>query len=307
MKNIAAILHSAVLISTPLLYAATGALYTELAGMLNIALEGMLLTGAFAAVAAVFITGNIAAGIMAAVIASAVLALLTAFAALKLKSNVFIAGLAANLLAGGLTAVMSQHLFKTRGVVPLRDFSGLGIVDIPVIRNAGILGSLLSGFSLYTYGAWLVLFLSWLIIRKTPFGYRLRACGMHPEVLRSLGINSDIYRYAAFLFSGFFCGLGGSFLSLNLGAYIPNMPAGRGWIALVIMLLARRRPLGILVAAFVYGLAEAFSNYAQGIINFPAELILAMPYVITLLAITGASLFTARKAHAEKAPRFAPH
>jgi simple sugar transport system permease protein len=305
--KIAAILHSAVLISTPLLFAATGGLYTELAGMMNIALEGMLLTGAFAAVAAVSLTGSIAAGITAAVITSTLLALVTAFSALKLKSNVFIAGLAANLLAGGLTAVMSQHFFNTRGVVPLRDFSGLFVVDIPVIAETRVVGSMVSGFSLYTYGAWLLLLLSWIIIHKAPFGYRLRACGAHGEVLHSLGINGDIYRYGSFLISGFFCGLGGSFLSLNLGAYIPNMPAGRGWIALVIMLLARRRLPGVLAAAFIYGLAEALSNYAQGIVNFPAELILAMPYGITLLAITGASLFTVRKARAGKASRPAPH
>jgi len=307
VKNIFAILHSTVLIMTPLLCAATGGLYTGLAGMLNIALEGMLLTGAFAAIAAVSLTGSVAAGIIAAIIASSMLALLTAFATLKLKSNVFIAGLAANLLAGGLTIVLSQRLFNTRGVVALRDFAALPVIDIPLIKNIPIIGALVSGYSLYTYAALLLLPLSWIVIYKTPFGYRLRGCEKHVDVLHSLGIESGKYCYASFLISGVCCGIGGSFLSLNLGAYVPNMPAGKGWIALVIMLLARRRPLGILVAAFVYGLAEALSNYAQGIIKIPAELILAMPYAITLLAICAASILTSRKAHAEKARRPATH
>ena len=295
MKSVLAVLHSAILISTPLLFAATGGLYTQLAGILNIALEGMLLTGAFAAIAAVSLTGNIAVGIAAAIAASSALALLTAFTALKLKSNVFISGLAANLLASGLTVVMSQRLFGTRGVVVLRDFNVLPVLHIPVIGKVFVIGNLVSGFSLYTYVAWLLLFFSWAFIYKTPFGYRLRASGMHAEALYSLGINGDIYRYVAFVLSGLFCGIGGSFLSLNLGAFVPNMPAGKGWIALVIMLLARRRPLGLLIAAFVYGIAEAFSNYAQGVINIPAELILAMPYVFTLLAIIGASIYVKQK------------
>jgi simple sugar transport system permease protein len=292
---------------TPLLCAATGGLYTGLAGMLNIALEGMLLAGAFAAIAALSLTGSVAAAIIAALIASSVLALLTAFSTLKLKSNVFIAGLAANLLAGGLTVVLSQRLFNTRGVVPLRDFAALPVIDIPLLKDIPFIGALVSGYSPYTYAALLLLPISWLIIYKTPFGYRLRACEKHADVLHSLGIESDRYRYAAFLISGLCCGIGGSFLSLNLGAFVPNMSAGKGWIALVIMLLARRSPLDILIAAFVYGLAEAFSNYAQGIINIPSELILAMPYVITLLAICAASILTVRKAHAEKARRPATH
>ena len=292
---------------TPLLCAAAGGLFTALAGMLNIALEGMLLAGAFAAIAAFALTGSAAAAIAAAICASAALAMLTAFATLKLKSNVFIAGLAANLLAGGLSVVLSQRIFNTRGVVPLRDFAALPVIKIPLISNIPLIGNLLSGYSLFTYAAVLLLPLSWVIIYKTSFGYRLRACGKHAEVLHSLGINSGNYRYAAFLFSGIFCGIGGAFLSLNLGAFVPNMSAGRGWIALVVMLLGKQRLSGLFIAAFVYSLAEAFSNYAQGLISISSELILAMPYVITLLAIAGASILTGRRARAGKERQPAKH
>ena len=295
MKSMLAVLQNSVLIMTPLLFAAVGGLYTELAGMLNIALEGMLLSGAFAAIAAVSLTGSFAAGIAAAIIASTVLAFITAFATLKLKSNVFISGLAANLLAGGLTVVMSQRLFNTRGVVVVHDIPALPLINIPLIRDIPVLGNLVSGYSPYTLASLLVLLVSGLVIYRTPFGYRLRACGKHADVLHSLGIKSDTYRYAAFLISGVCCGIGGSFLSLNLGAFVPQMSAGKGWIALVIMLLGMRRPLGVLAAAFLYGVAEAFSNYAQGIIAIPAELILAMPYIITLLAIIGASIYVKHK------------
>ena len=162
-------MHSAVIIMTPLLFAATGGLYTELAGMLNIALEGLLLIGAFAAVAAVYFTGNFAAGLIAVILASVILSALLAFTTIKLRSNVFITGLAANLLAVGLTAVLSQYFFKTRGVIALPD-------------------ALLSARNVYVYAGLLLLLVSWLVIYKTPFGYRLRACAKHTTALTSLGI-----------------------------------------------------------------------------------------------------------------------
>ena len=287
-------LSSAVVIMTPLLLAATGGLFTELAGKLNIALEGLLLTGAFFAIAAVHYTGSLAAGLVAAVLASGALSAVLAFASLKLRSNVFIVGLAANLLAGGLTIVLSQHFFGTRGVVVLGGIRPLPLVDIPFLENIPVMGELLSGHSVYTYAAWFLVFVAWLAIFRTPFGYRLRACGKHSVALVSLGIKPDTYRWGAFLASGVFCGIGGSFLSLHLGSFVPNMTAGRGWIALVVIFLGFRRPLGLLVAAFVFGLAVALSNYAQGF-DIPADFVLAMPYLLTLLAMVIVSVWAKRK------------
>jgi simple sugar transport system permease protein len=97
------------------------------------------------------------------------------------------------------------------------------------------------------------------------------------------------------LVSGIFCGIGGSFLSLNLGAFVPNMPAGKGWIALVLVFLGGRRPVGLLIAAFVFGLAEALSNYFQGVSGIPADFTLALPYVFTLLAMIAASVYKKAK------------
>jgi len=264
---------------TPLLLAATGGLFTGLAGMLNIALEGLLLVGAFSALAAVYFTGSFTAALAAAVFAAVALSALMAFTTLKLRSNVFITGLAVNLLAGGFAAVFSQYFFKTRGVVALPEFRSLPTLDF------SFTGELLSGYSLFVYAGWILLFFAWVVIYKTPFGYRLRACEINPEALVSLGIRPDTYRWAAFLICGFFCGIGGSFLSLNLGAFVPNMTAGKGWIALVVIFLGGRRPLGLLAGAFIFSLAEAFSNYAQGMHNVPADFILAFPYILTFIVM----------------------
>jgi simple sugar transport system permease protein len=295
VKNLLPSLHSAVVIMTPLLFAATGGLYTELAGMLNIALEGLLLIGAFSAIATVYFTGSFIAGFVAAILASILLAALLACTSIKLRSNVFITGLAVNLLSSGLTIVLSHYLFNTRGVVALHDISHLPVIVIPFIDSIPVIGELLSQHSVYVYVSWLLLFLSWLVIYKTPFGYRLRACNKQSAVLVSLGIDPNPYRWTAFLVSGFYCGIGGSFLSLNLGAFVPNMTAGKGWIALVVIFLGVRKPLGLIVAAFVYGLVETLSNHAQGLFNIPADFILAMPYLLALLAMILVSVWFKQK------------
>jgi simple sugar transport system permease protein len=284
---------------TPILFAAAGGLFTSHAGMLNIALEGLLLTGAFSAVAAVYFTGNVFAGVTAAILSSVALSALLGFTTLKLRSNVFITGLAANLMAGGLTIVLSQRWFATRGVVALDGIRSLPSVDIPLLGAIPFIGELVSGHSVYVYASWLLLLAAWAVLYQTPFGYRLRACDNHAKALASLGIRPDTYRWAAFLISGFFCGIGGSFLSLNLGAFVPNMTAGKGWIALVIIFLGGRRPLGLLAAGCIFGLADSVSNYAQGTRlvqnKVPADFILALPYVLTFAAMVLASVGEKRK------------
>jgi simple sugar transport system permease protein len=290
MNNILPVFMSAIIIMTPLLLAATGGLFTELSGILNIALEGLLLIGAFAAIVAMYYTGLFSVALLAAVTASLALSAILAFTSLKLRSNVFIAGLAANLLAAGLTMVLSQYFFNTRGVVALHDINFLKSITIPFIASIPIVGELLSGHSVFIYTSWILLFVAWIVIYKTPFGYRLRACDKHVPALISLGMKPDAYRCAALLISGFYCGIGGAFLSLNLGAFVPNMTAGKGWIALVVIFLGGRRPLGLLIAAFVFGLAESFSNYAQGIYGVPSDFILAMPYFFTIIAMIVVSI-----------------
>ena len=265
MESFAPILRSAVTIMTPLLFAAAGGLYPALAGTLNIALEGLLLAGAFSSLAVFYHTGSAAAAITAAVIAATALSLIHAFTAFKLRANLFITGLAVNLFSGGLCIVLSDKLFNTRGVTASKIIFGL-------VNWYFIVGVVL-------------LFITWLVIYKTSFGYRLRACNKDSEALISLGIKPQNYKITAFLISGFFCGIGGSFLSLNLGVFVPGMSAGKGWIALVIIFLGARKPQGIFIAAFVFGLADAFSNHAQGFWNLPSDIILAFPYICTLIAM----------------------
>jgi simple sugar transport system permease protein len=290
-----ALLRGAVTIMTPLLFAATGGLFCELAGMLNIALEGMLLIGAFFAAAVFCATGSFAAAVAAAILAPVLLGFVMGFVTLRLRSNVFITGLAANLLAGGIAALVSYHAFNTRGVITLNSRSPLPEFDVPFIKDIPFLGAFFSGQSAFVYASWILLFAAYLVLYRTPFGYRLRACGSHEAALASLGLAPGTYRMAAFLVSGLYCGAGGAFLSLNLGAFVPNMSAGKGWIALVVIFLGGRRPAGLFGAALAFGLAEAFSNYAQGRFNIPADFILALPYIFTFLILVVISGFSQKR------------
>jgi len=253
----------------PIFFAAMGGLFTALAGTLNIALEGLLLISAFTSLTVFYFSGSITLAIIAAIMAAMTMALFHVFAAFRLRANVFISGLAINLFSSGLCIVLSDKLFKTKGVVTANNTPSLLILYL-------VIGTIL-------------LFAAWLTIYKTPFGYRLRACEKNTAALVSLGIKPQNYQTAAILISGFFCGIGGSFLSLNLNAYVPGMSAGKGWIALAVIFLGARKPVGILAAALVFAAAENLSNYAQGFLQIPADFILAFPYICALIAIIAVS------------------
>lgn len=289
------ILHSAVTIMTPLLLASMGGLFTELSGMLNIALEGLLLTGAFSAVVFTYYTGSMVLGTLLGIGCTMLLSAILASVTLNLKSNVFITGLAVNLFASGLTVVLSFYLFANKGVVVFDTIATLPLLGTPALAKIPILGDIFIGHSLFVYLSWLLLALSYLVLYRTPFGFRIRATGLHPEALSTLGMRPDRYRFASFLISGFTCGLGGALLTLNLGAFVPNITAGKGWIALVVIFLGNKTPFGLLIAAFIFGLADAFSNFAQGALNIPSDFILAIPYLFTLLAMVGSSIYAKKK------------
>ncbi|MDR2543902.1 MAG: ABC transporter permease [Treponema sp.] len=264
METALSVLKSSITIMIPIFFASAGGLFPALAGTLNIALEGLLLAGAFSSLTVFYFTGNAIVSIFCAIFASLLLSALLSLG-IKLRSNIFICGLAINLFSGGICIILSDKIFSTKGVVAAAAGTDLLIWYI-------ILGLLL-------------LLISWLVIYRTPFGYRLRACDKNKKALISLGINPVKYQITAILISGFFCGIGGSFLSLNIGAFVPGMSAGKGWIALAVIFLGIKKPFGILIASFIFALAESFSNYAQGFWNIPADFILAIPFVCSLVVM----------------------
>ena len=291
------LLHNTVGIMTPFLLAATGGLFTELSGMLNIALEGLMLIGAFFSVVFTAVTGSPFLGVLLGIVSAMLAALLFGSVTLQLKANVFIAGLATNLMASGLTVVLAFQIFGNKGVVRF-EIARLPSLSVPFLQRIPILGDLLVGHSVFVYLSWLIVAAAALVIYRTPFGLRLRGTGLDRETITSLGLKPARYQMAGILISGFTCGLAGAVLTLNLSAFVPNITSGRGWIALVAIYLGNRTPWGVAVASFVFGLAESLSNYAQGAINIPADFILAFPYLITVLAMVLYSIWRYYKSRA---------
>ncbi|MCD6396144.1 MAG: ABC transporter permease [Spirochaetaceae bacterium] len=263
-------ISSILFMSTPILLAALGGLFTELSGVLNIALEGLMLIGAFSAVIATGITGSVFIGTLAAAIAGTGLAYIFGFITLRFRANIFITGLAVNLFALGFINYLSEIIFNTKGVIRFPDFPNL-----PVI----------AGNNVYIYIGILSTAFVFLIIYKTVFGLRVRASGYNSEVLKIKGVAPYPVQMKSILLSGAFSGLGGAVLSLNIGAYVPNMTAGRGWIALVAIYLGRKHPIGIFITCLIFAGAEYFSNAAQGALHIPSDLLLGFPYLITLIGM----------------------
>ena len=284
------LLHSAVRIMAPILLAATGGLFTELAGMLNIALEGLMLIGAFFSAIFAAATGSLLLGIVLGIGASILAAYIFGFISLNLRANIFITGLATNLFAEGITMVLAFELFNNKGTIYFDNLAKLPVLSISWLQRIPVLGDILVGHNVLVYVSWFMVILAAIVIYKTPFGLRVRGTGSNPGAVQAMGLSPKRYRMYAILISGFTCGLAGAILSLQLGAYVPGVSAGRGWIALVAIYLGNRNPLGIVIACLVFGFADSLSNYAQGAINIPADFVRAFPYLITVGAMIAYSI-----------------
>ncbi len=286
-------LHNSISIMTPFLLAAIGGLFTELSGMLNIALEGLMLIGAFFSVIFAAFTGSIFIGILCGILATLMVSLIFGYVSLYLKANIFIAGLATNLLAPGLTTVLAFKIFGNKGVIRFNNIPNIPVFHIPSLERIPILGDIFVGHNILVYISWLLVILAVIVIYKTPFGLRLRGTGINTKTIRALGLNPRHYQLSAILISGFTAGIGGAFLTLNMGAFVPNITAGRGWIALVAIYLGNKKPFGIVIASFIFGFTESFSNYVQGVAKaIPADFILALPYLVTVVVMILFSIWT---------------
>ncbi len=278
----------------PLAPAALGGLVTEYVGFLNISLEGLILAGGFSYIAVGSVLGPFA-GVLAAMLVPALIAWLSDFFACKARADSFVIGLGVNLLVPGLASVISFWIFSTKGVVSVpalmsgRPFADLAL-SLPAFAEI-FLGNRLSDYLALAS----VLGLS-LMLGATPFGLRARATGINAESLRMAGIDPSSIRRAAYLFSGIACGISGAALASSVGAWVPNLSSGRGWIALVAVYLGGKKLGGTLLAVLLFAVLLGLANRAQSIHSLSSEIIMAIPYVITaLVVIVGAFLRKQKK------------
>jgi simple sugar transport system permease protein len=281
-----AVLDAAVRMATPLILAALGGLFSERSGVINIALEGILLTGAFASVLATYYTGDPWAGAFAGVLAGMLISLLHAVVSIVFKADQIVSGVAINLLAMGATQFLTWIIWGSSSNSP--PVPGMAHWGLPETWGGFARGVnvVIGHYPPLVYVALGGVFVAHVVLWRTPFGLRLRATGEHPEAVDTLGVSVRRMRFSGVLLSGALAGLGGAFLALNTHQFVKNMSAGRGFIALAAMIFGKWNPLGALAACLLFGYAEAVQMGLQGH-EIPTQFVQMIPYVLTMVALVG--------------------
>ena len=272
-------------LAAPLLIAALGELYAERSGVLNIGIEGMMLSGAWGGFVATHFTKNLWIGLFAAIATGLLLALLNALLAITFKVNQVVSGIAINILTAGMTMYLYRVIFGIPLLpITIKPFQK---ISIPVLSQIPYLGNIFFNHNFMVYLAFLLAPVAYYILYKTSFGLEIRSVGEKPEVVDSAGLNVYRMRYTGMLISGAMAGLGGAFYSLAyLNVFTSNIISGRGFIAFSAVIFGGWRPVRIMVATLIFGIADALSTriLTTGIKVIPYELLLASPYVVTIIA-----------------------
>src|SRR6476660_2451022 len=280
-----ALIWSTVRLSTPLVLAALGGLFSERSGVINIALEGMMLAGAFTAAAVTYASGSPYVGLVGGIMAGMLIAAIHAVACIRYQADQVVTGTAINILMLGMPAFLSGAFFLSSGSTPQIPKEHL-IPWIPIVI------------------AFAMVPLSWYVLYKTPFGLRLRSVGENPEAADAAGVPVARMRYAGVLISGVLAGIGGAYLSIGQSSlFTRNMTSGRGFIALAALIFGKWRPIQTLLACLLFGFTEAVSIQMQGAIKLPAffatllrqtpgddipvQFIQMVPYLLTIIVLAG--------------------
>ena len=275
-----ALLFSTIRLTTPLVWAAIGGLFSERSGVINVALEGLMLAGAFTAAAVTFYAGSPWIGLAAAMLAGALVAAVLAVVCIRYRANEVVAGTGINILFLGLPAVLSGALFTSSGSTP----------QLPQDQLVPALGQV-SALSILAVA---VVFATAYVLYRTPFGLRLRAVGENPEAAEAAGVHVLRLRYAAVILSGVLAAVGGAYLSIGQASlFTRNMTAGRGFIALAALIFGKWRPVQTMLACLLFGFAEALTIQMQGVAKLPSgedipvQFVQMIPYVVTIIVLAG--------------------
>ncbi len=270
-----ALVWSTIRLSTPLILAALGGLFSERSGVINIALEGMMLAGAFTAAAVTYAAGNPFVGLVAGMLAGMLIAAIHAVACIRYKADQVVTGMAINILMIGMPAFLSGAFFLSSGSTPQIPKDHL-IPWTPIVI------------------AFALVPISWYVLYKTPFGLRLRSVGENPEAADAAGVRVERMRYAGVLLSGVLAGIGGAYLSIGQSSlFTRNMTSGRGFIALAALIFGKWRPFQTLLACLLFGFTEAISIQMQGVVKLPSggdipvQFIQMVPYILTIIVLAG--------------------
>ncbi len=279
-----ALLHATVRMAAPLTFTAVGETYGERAGVINIGLEGLMLIGAVTAYAVAFASGNIWLGVLAAGLAAMVFGVLFGIVTITLGANQIVAGAALNLVGLGLSSFIYRAFF---GTVTDRVIQPLEAVKIPLLSQIPVLGPVLFEQNLLVYAALLLAPLAALVLNRTMLGLAIRSVGEHPKATATAGLSVIGLRYGAVAFGALLAGVGGAYLSVAYAnQFVENMVAGRGFIALAIVVFGRWSPMGALWASLLFGFTFALQLRLQAAnIQIAYQFLQILPYVATIVAM----------------------
>lgn len=281
----------ALTVATPLMFASLGGVFSETTGVVNIALEGIILMGSFTSVVFTYLTGNVWFGVLMAVVSGIILALLHAWGSIKWSGNQIVLGTAITLLAQGLTGFLMEPIFGQPGQT---DFVGkIDEITIPGLVEIPFIGQVLGEISPFVYIAFGCVAFGWWLIYKTKLGLRMRAVGENPEAADTLGINVYAIRYFGVIMSGVFASLAGAYLSVGeIGQFKELMSGGRGFIGLAAMIVGNWNPVGAMLASLFFGFFGAFSNQLQSLQEIQVaanvkSLFDTIPFILTIVVVAG--------------------
>jgi len=279
-------------ITAPILFATLGAVIGEKAGISNIGLEGIMMISALFGSLTAYWSGSWLVGVLLALLIGILVSLLMGFFSFNLKTDIILTGVAVNMIGSGGT------LFLVKVITQLTEGSAMASstslitkslqvpsVNIPLLKNIPILGGILSGHSVLTYLAFLLVFLTWVMLYRTPLGLNIRSVGENPNAAASVGVSVLRIRYIAIGFSGAMAGLGGAYMSMYYAmGWSQDMVAGRGFIALAAQAMGAGEPFGAMLAALVFGLAQALGIKVSSL-GADSNLVSPIPYLVTILGL----------------------
>lgn len=286
MEGLTSFLSALIRMSTPLLIAGLGMLFSANAGIVNIGTEGFMLLGALMGCAGSYWTGSAFAGALIAMASTMLFSAVFAFFVLNLRSDQTVVGAAINIFANGLTITLNRSIFDTTSGVPV--INTFDPVPIPLLSDIPVIGTIFNQ-SIVCYLAFLAVPVSWYIMKRTHIGLEVRSVGENPRASDTLGINVQFTRWWTILLSGLLSGLAGAFMSMGqLSFFTEGMVSGKGFMALAVVVLGCYSAVGILGASVVFGAGMALQYRLQAAsTGIPYQIITMLPYVITLVAVCG--------------------
>ncbi|MCL2694740.1 MAG: ABC transporter permease [Clostridiales bacterium] len=283
METMMLLIVVAIRLATPILITATGAMFSERSGVINLGTEGMMLMGSFAAMMASLYSGSAWVGVLAGMTSAMLVALLHGVICIEFGGNQIVSSLGINMFLLGFTSFVIKSMYGTSISVQIPS-----IQRVPFLEGLPFVGKYLAQLPPLTYIAFLIVPIAYYIMNRTPIGIRIKAVGDDPVTLETAGVNPWRYRYVCLMICGILSGLGGAYMSLGqMNRFVTNMIAGRGYMAIVAVKMGKWQPVGILLTAMLFGFSDAIQLQLQVSQALPIapELIQAIPYLVGLIIL----------------------